>query len=69
MSLKAVLILGPGIKASCLEDNFKRMITLYQKEGYLVVGDGIEYLTEQNLLSLKGKINSNTRIDIYAHGS
>ncbi len=69
MSLKAVLILGPEIKDTSPKEGFERLMKLYQKKGCLVIGDGVRSLTEKDILSLKGKVDSNTRIDINAHGN
>ncbi len=68
MSLKALLILGPGIKSSSSAEGLERLIKLYDKEGYLILGDGERCITKQDLKSLAGKIDANTRIDINAHG-
>jgi hypothetical protein len=69
MSLKALLILGPEIKDTSPKEGFERLMKLYQKKECLVIGDGVRSLTEKDILSLKGKVDSNTRIDINAHGN
>ncbi len=64
--LKGVLILGEDIEGSDL-DSIKES---YKKSGYLVIGNGKRLLSESEVRrELNGRIDSNTRIDVVAHGN
>jgi len=68
MTLKAVLIVGSD---SIEIFNSSQIKSLYSQPGYLIIGDGNMQPVSPELIlsSLKDNIDSNTRIDIYAHGS
>lgn len=68
MTLKAVLIVGPRNNEIL---NSSQIKSLYSQPGYLIIGDGnMQPVYLEEILSLlKGNIDSNTRIDIYAHGA
>jgi hypothetical protein len=59
---KSILIVG--------EDHIipNELQELYEKEGYLIIGNGRKKLNNIDLTILKDKICSETRIDIWAHG-
>ena len=60
---KAVLILGPGLQAEY--NNFQK---LYDKKDYCIIGDGNNFITYHDILTLKGKIDHSTVIHLIAHG-
>jgi len=66
--LKAVLIIGPGFPGS--SKDLEVLKSIYNREGYLIIGDGDRegYITDDQIKALKGQINSKTRIDVYVHG-
>lgn len=67
--LKAVLILGPGTK-KIHPQTIDSIIGLYLKKNYLIIGDGENFIKmDQFVSSIYAKINQNTRIDIYVHGT
>lgn len=60
---KAVLILGQGM---AVEDS---VLDRFRQEGYLLIGDGKKPVSPKDCEVLKNKIDSNTKICIYAQGS
>jgi ankyrin repeat protein len=60
---KSILIVG--------KDNLipSEIFELYKRDGYLLIGDGLNSLETIDLSMLKDKIGQNTRIDIWAHGN
>ncbi|AIF81939.1 hypothetical protein I862_06925 [endosymbiont of Acanthamoeba sp. UWC8] len=62
--LKAVLLIG-----SEQEEEYAILSKVYNKEGYLIIGNGKDPINNKDLHGLKGRIDHNTRIDIIAHGN
>jgi len=60
---KAVLILGQGM---AVEDS---VLAKFRQKGYLLIGDGKNPVLPKDYEVLKNKIDSNTKICIYAQGS
>ncbi|MDF3047649.1 MAG: serine/threonine-protein phosphatase 6 regulatory ankyrin repeat subunit B-like [Candidatus Midichloriaceae bacterium] len=62
MAYKSVLIIGPR-----LEDSYDKLKGLYDGNENIIIGDGKRKITEGDILSLTGKIDSNTKIIVYSH--
>ena len=62
--LKALVLIG-----SKQEEEYAILSKVYNKGGYLIIGNGKDPINNKDLHSLKGRIDHNTRIDIIAHGN
>lgn len=62
MVYKSVFIIGPRLGYTY--DNLK---SLYDGEENIIIGDGKRRITEEDILSLAGKIDSNTKIIVNCH--
>ena len=63
MPYKAVLIIGPNWPIT------EEMRATYAQEGTMIIGDGLREVLYQEIKdTLSGNIDSNTRVDICAHG-
>lgn len=59
---KKVFIIGPALEGN------ENIINLYKTQGYQVIGDGKRDLNNEDWESLKGNIDSSTKIQILMHG-
>lgn len=59
---KSVFIIGPR-----LEDTYDKLKSLYDGEENIIIGDGKRRITEEDILSLAGKIDPNTKIIVNCH--
>lgn len=66
--LKAILILGKD-DSSYNKYDFVEIKQLYSKPGFKLIGNTEDGVTREDIISLKGQIDSNTRIDFLGHGS
>ncbi len=64
MIYKNVLIIGPDLKST-----YNKVKDLYDGVDNCIIGDGSRWITEEDILSLAGKIDSNTKIIVNAHGA
>lgn len=62
--LKALLIIGPGLKGFFIE-----VKNIYNQSDCLVIGNGEIAIKRDEISSLKRKLDSATRINIFAHGN
>ncbi len=66
MPLKGILLVGKNIEIT--ED----ILDLYKKDGYLIIGDGVNLVTEDHIreqVAAHGGVDAGTRWDISAHGA